>query len=41
VRAQLAEFVVNKGWGLLELRPVEMSLEEVFRQLTTEEVGVA
>lgn len=41
VRAQLAEFVVNKGWGLLELRPVEMSLEEVFRQLTTEEAGVA
>lgn len=41
VRAQLAEFVVNKGWGLLELRPVEMSLEDVFRQLTTEEAGVA
>lgn len=41
VRAQLAEFVVNKGWGLLELRPVELSLEEVFRQLTTEEAGVA
>jgi len=41
VRAQLAEFVVSKGWGLLELRPVEMSLEDVFRQLTTEEAGVA
>ena len=40
IRAELAEFIVGKGWGLLELRPVEMSLEEVFRQLTTEE-GVA
>ncbi|NSW58216.1 MAG: ATP-binding cassette domain-containing protein [Armatimonadetes bacterium] len=41
IRSQIAEFVVNKGWGLLELRPVEMSLEDVFRQLTTEEKGVA
>ncbi|MGD9497781.1 MAG: ABC transporter ATP-binding protein [Armatimonadota bacterium] len=40
LRAQIAEFVVGKGWGLLELRPVEMTLEEVFRQLTTEEEGV-
>jgi ABC-2 type transport system ATP-binding protein len=40
VRAEIAEFVVNKGWGLLELRPVEMTLEDVFRQLTTEEEGV-
>ncbi|MBP8952033.1 MAG: ATP-binding cassette domain-containing protein [Armatimonadetes bacterium] len=41
IRSQIAEFVVGKGWGLLELRPVEMSLEDVFRQLTTEEKGVA
>ncbi len=41
VRSELADFVVRKGWGLLELRSVEMSLEEVFRQLTTEERGVA
>lgn len=40
VRAEIAEFVVSKGWGLLELRPIEMSLEDVFRQLTTEEEGV-
>ena len=40
-RAQIAEFIVNHGWGLLELRPVEMSLEDVFRELTTEEKGVA
>jgi len=37
VRAQIAEFVVGHGWGLLELRPVEMTLEDVFQQLTTEE----
>jgi len=41
VRAEIAEFVVKEGWGLLELRPVEMSLEDVFLQLTTEEKGVA
>ncbi len=41
LRAELAELVVKKGWGLLELRPVEMSLEDVFHQLTTEERGVA
>jgi hypothetical protein len=28
---------VNQGWGLLELRPLRMSLEEIFLQLTTEE----
>lgn len=41
LRAEIAEFIVNQGWGLLELRPVEMSLEDVFRELTTEEKGVA
>lgn len=40
VRAEIAEFAVSRGWGLLELRPVEMTLEDVFRQLTTEEEGV-
>ncbi len=29
--------VVHGGWGLLELRPMRMSLEEIFLQLTTEE----
>jgi ABC-2 type transport system ATP-binding protein len=37
VRAQLAAAVVNGGWGLLELAPVGMSLEEIFLQLTKEE----
>ena len=30
--------VVTSGWGLLELRPTRLSLEEIFLQLTTEEV---
>jgi ABC-2 type transport system ATP-binding protein len=37
VRAAVAEAVVHGGWGLLELRPVAMSLEEIFLQLTQEE----
>jgi len=41
MRSELAKFTVDKDWGLLELRAVEMSLEDVFRQLTTEEKGVA
>lgn len=37
VRRSVAQTVVNRGWGLLELRPTKVSLEEVFLQLTTEE----
>jgi ABC-2 type transport system ATP-binding protein len=37
VRRELARAVVTRGWGLLELRPVRMSLEDVFLQVTTEE----
>src|SRR5262245_1659300 len=37
VRRELAAAVVNRGWGLLELRPVRMSLEDVFLHLTTAE----
>ena len=37
VRRDLARAVVAGGWGLLELRPMRMSLEEIFLQLTTEE----
>src|SRR5712691_1812387 len=37
VREQLASEVVKSGWGLLELRPVGMSLEEIFLKLTTTE----
>ena len=37
VRKDVARAVVDGGWGLLELRPNRMSLEEIFLQLTTEE----
>jgi ABC-2 type transport system ATP-binding protein len=37
VRRELARAIVSRGWGLLELRAVRMSLEDVFLQVTTEE----
>jgi ABC-2 type transport system ATP-binding protein len=37
VRREIARTIVNRGWGLLELRPMRMSLEEIFLQVTTEE----
>jgi ABC-2 type transport system ATP-binding protein len=37
IRRDLAATVVAKGWGLLEFRPLRMSLEEIFLQVTTEE----
>lgn len=37
VRRELARAVVSNNWGLLELRPMRMSLEEIFLSLTTEE----
>jgi ABC-2 type transport system ATP-binding protein len=37
VRRDLARSIVTHGWGLLELRPVRMSLEEIFLSLTTDE----
>ena len=39
VRRELAAAVVSRGWGLLELRPMRMSLEEIFLHLTTEDVA--
>ena len=41
VRRELARAVVSSGWGLLEMRPMRMSLEDVFLSLTTEEVPTA
>ena len=35
IRSDLARCVVESGWGLHELRPVGMSLEEIFLKLTT------
>jgi ABC-2 type transport system ATP-binding protein len=37
VRCDLARSVVASGWGLLELRPMRISLEQIFLSLTTEE----
>ena len=37
VRRQLASTIVTNGWGLLELRPLRMSLEDIFLELTTTE----
>jgi ABC-2 type transport system ATP-binding protein len=39
VRRDLAATIVGQGWGLLELRPLRMSLEEIFLHLTTEETA--
>jgi len=41
VREQVAQTVVSKGWGLRELRPGSVSLEEIFVQLVTAEAAVA
>ena len=37
IRRDLAREIVARGWGLLELRPMRVSLEDVFLQVTTEE----
>ncbi len=37
IRERLAEFVVKNGWGLLELRREEMTLEDIFVNLVTRE----
>ena len=37
VRRELAQAIVSQGWGLLELRQLRMSLEDIFLHLTTEE----
>lgn len=38
IRSELASMIVYSGWGLLELRPVEMTLEEAFLELIREKV---
>jgi ABC-2 type transport system ATP-binding protein len=39
VRRELAAKVVGSGWGLLELRPVRMGLEDIFLKLTEDEAA--
>jgi len=36
-RRDVANAIVRGGWGLLELRPMRISLEDIFLSLTTEE----
>jgi ABC-2 type transport system ATP-binding protein len=37
VRRDVARAVVDRGWGLLELRPMRLGLENIFLQLTKED----
>jgi len=39
IRRDVARLVVDRGWGLLELRPLRLSLEDIFLQLTTDEAN--
>lgn len=40
LRDEIARFVVSHQWGLLELRTISMTLEDVFLQLTQHEEGL-
>ncbi|MFA4922256.1 MAG: ABC transporter ATP-binding protein, partial [Candidatus Neomarinimicrobiota bacterium] len=40
IRKELAALVVNRGWGLLELKSEILSLEDIFLRLTTKEEEV-
>ncbi|MGB4782385.1 ABC transporter ATP-binding protein [Candidatus Methylomirabilis sp.] len=37
LRREVSRLIVERGWGLLELRPADMSLEEIFVRLVTKE----
>jgi ABC-2 type transport system ATP-binding protein len=39
VRRELAAAVIARGWGLLELRSMRMSLEDIFLSVITEETA--
>lgn len=41
LREDIAQFVVNQGVGLLELKPLSLSLEDVFLQLTQQDENLA
>lgn len=40
IRCDLARLIVQNGWSLYEMRPIGVSLEEVFLRLTTKEEEV-
>lgn len=37
IRSQIAAKIIEKGWGLYELRGVSLSLEDIFLELTTDD----
>lgn len=37
IREDLARFAVGQHWGLLEMKPVSLTLEDVFLRLTQQE----
>jgi ABC-2 type transport system ATP-binding protein len=37
LRETISGLIAQKGWGLLRLQPINMSLEEIFLSLTTTE----
>ena len=39
IREALASAVVKGGFGLMELRPAHLNLEEIFLQLTTSDIS--
>ncbi|MGD0015320.1 MAG: ABC transporter ATP-binding protein, partial [Bryobacteraceae bacterium] len=41
IRGDLARAVVEAGWNLNELRPLALSLEEIFLELTASEEDAA
>ena len=41
LRRELATTVVGLGWGLLELRPMRMGLEDIYLKLTEDEAAAA
>ncbi|MFZ1502943.1 MAG: ABC transporter ATP-binding protein, partial [Nitrospira sp.] len=40
IREEVARFTVGQNWGLLEMKPVSMTLEDVFLKLTQREDGL-
>jgi ABC-2 type transport system ATP-binding protein len=40
-REEVARLAVTSGWGLLELKAISMTLEDVFLQLTRDEESLA
>ncbi|MCS6898128.1 MAG: ABC transporter ATP-binding protein [Nitrospira sp.] len=41
LRDEIARYIVSRGWGLLELKTVSMTLEDVFLRLTRHEEGLS